>query len=342
MSASCPDRRAGLAGRARRPAAASRAAPSRPPSGLHRAHPRRRAALAQPRRSDLRQRLRSLRRPPRRAAGRGQPRHVGILSRPCGDHAAPDRDGTASASWRSRPIGPTPLTIDRYVRHLPARPGAAPGVPSLPDLDVAQHRRRSLRRMAARPQRSGSRPSAVPASSASTSTAWRIRSPPCSPISTRSIPAAAEVARERYGCLDAVAARSRGLRPCRAERALSRLRGRHGGDPARSSGQAAGRMPPMTASSSSMPRRMRGWLPPPSATTAPCTTAAPRAGTCATATCSTPCSTCSTPSRRGAKAVVWAHNSAHRRRPLHRHGPREGRAQSRRAVPRAGSARRPP
>ncbi len=118
--------------------------------------------------------------------------------------------------------------------------GRTPGVPPLPDLDVAQHRCRGLRRMAARPQRGAAGRARAPASSASTSTAWRTRSPPCSPISTRSIRRRRKSARERYGCLTPWQHDPSGLRPRRAERALSRLRGRHGGGPARPSGQAAG------------------------------------------------------------------------------------------------------
>ncbi len=134
---------------------------------------------------------------------------------------------------------PDALTIDRYVRHLPARPGGAPGFSPLPHLDVAQHRRRSLRRMAARPQRAAAgrtprrllrprhlQPGRFDRRRARLSRHGRSRGGQGRPRALR-LP-------------HAVAARSRGLWPRRAERALSRLRGRHGGRLARSSGQAAG------------------------------------------------------------------------------------------------------
>ena len=48
---------------------------------------------------------------------------------------------------------PDAATIDRYVRHRPARDRRIQRVRALPDLDVAQHRRRRLHPLDARPQR---------------------------------------------------------------------------------------------------------------------------------------------------------------------------------------------
>jgi hypothetical protein len=58
---------------------------------------------------------------------------------------------------------------------------------ALPDPDVAPHRRRRVRRVAARPQRRRCRRRRVSASTASTCTACSRRSRPCSPSSTASI-----------------------------------------------------------------------------------------------------------------------------------------------------------
>ena len=74
-------------------------------------------------------------------------------------------------------------------------------------------------------------------------------------------------------------------------------------------GQAARVRGAGTARASSTPCRTPAWSPTPSATTGPCTTARPSPGTCATGTCSTPCSTLLGFRGPEAKAVVWEHNS---------------------------------
>ena len=210
----------------------------RPTSGLHQLIRAAEQPLPALDDASFRRRLRPLRRPPGRAAGRSKPRHVGILSRPRRHHAAPDR--TARLQLRG---GRGRLARCAHHRSLRASSAGAarraPGFSPLPHLDVAQHRRRSLRRMAARPQRAAAgrtprrllrprhlQPGRFDRRRARLSRHGRSRGGQGRPRALR-LP-------------HAMAARSRGLRPRRAERALSRLRGRHGGRLARSSGQAAG------------------------------------------------------------------------------------------------------
>ena len=168
---------------------------------------------------------------------------------------------------------------------------------------------RGLRRLAARPQRAAAGRAARRLLRPRPLQSGRLDRARCSTISTGSI-------RRRRGRAralrlpHALAARSRGLRPGRAERAaMPPARPTSWPHAARSAGQAAGLRRRRTARNSSTPRRTPAWSPPPSATTGSCTTAAPRAGTCATRHMfETLCSTCSSRAAR-AKAVVWAHNS---------------------------------
>ncbi len=101
---------------------------------------------------------------------------------------------------------------------------------------------------------------------------------------------------------DAVAEGSRRLRPSGARRPLRELRDRGRRHAARHARRDGSTTPARTASDSSTPRRTRAWWRTPSATTAPCTTARRRPGTCATRTCSTRCRRCwrsTAPTRRG-------------------------------------------
>ena len=97
--------------------------------------------------------VRPLRRRAGGAAGRGQPRHLGILPGARRDHPAADRAarlhhrrGRGRLARRRQPSTAMSATA-------PPRAGRRAGLPALPDLDVAQHRCRRLRRLAARPQR---------------------------------------------------------------------------------------------------------------------------------------------------------------------------------------------
>ena len=91
---------------------------------------------------------------------------------------------------------------------------------------------------------------------------------------------------------------------------------------------------PTTATTSSTPRRTPGWSRRPSATTASCTTAARRAGTCATRTCSRRSSTCSMPRRAERQGGGLGAQHPHRRCARDRHGRGARRAEHRPALPR--------
>ena len=106
-------------------------------------------------------------------------------------------------------------------------------------------------------------------------------------------PAAAKIARERYGCLT----------PWQADPATYGHAALNGSYPicerrrrARAEGPAwasSRPMPPTTASASSTRYRTPAWSPMPNAITASCITARARRGICATGTCSKPCRPCS-------------------------------------------------
>ena len=145
--------------------------------------------------------VRPLRRPPRRAARRGEPRHLGVLSRARRDHPPADRAarlqhrrGRGGLARRRARSTATCATCQRRRRRRAA-------VPALPDLDVAQHRRR--------------RPSSNGCADTTQSGAAERRAGfygldiynLCGSIAAvldyldKVDPEAAQVARERYGCL---------------------------------------------------------------------------------------------------------------------------------------------
>ena len=100
--------------------------------------------------------VRPLRRPPRRAARRGQPRHLRVLPRPRRDHAPADR--AARLHHRRGRGGLARCGGGRPLRAASPRAGSRrAAVPALPDLDVAQHRCRGAHRLDARAQRERSR-----------------------------------------------------------------------------------------------------------------------------------------------------------------------------------------
>ena len=85
--------------------------------------------------------LRPLRRRARRAARRGEPRHLRILSRPRGDHPAADRAARLHyRRGRGRLAGRRDASTATSATGRSARARTA-AVPALPDLDVAQHAR---------------------------------------------------------------------------------------------------------------------------------------------------------------------------------------------------------
>ena len=96
----------------------------------------------------VRTHVRPLRRRARGAARRGQPRHVGVLSRARCDHAPagagarlPHRRGRGRLAGRGehRPLRPPSAGVG----------SAGAGLPALPDLDVAQCGGRRVRRLVA-------------------------------------------------------------------------------------------------------------------------------------------------------------------------------------------------
>ena len=90
-----------------------------------------------------------------RAARRGVPRHARVLPRARRDHEAADRGeglhGRRGRGRLARRLPRQPLRARRERRRRCRR--GARRLPALPDLDVAQHRRGRVRRVAARPQR---------------------------------------------------------------------------------------------------------------------------------------------------------------------------------------------
>ena len=189
--------------------------------------------------------VRPLRRPPGRAARRGEPRHLGVLSRPRRDHAPADRAARLHASSPSRPTGPTPRAIDRYVR-APARRVPAPSrrsSASRPGCGATPRSPRSSSgcarhnaRLPSRAARRLLRPRPLQPA--------RLDRAPCSTISTRSIPKPAKVARERYGCLTPWQKEPADLRPRRAERrAIADCEQRGGRTAARPAATSGSTMP---------------------------------------------------------------------------------------------------
>ena len=234
-------------------------------------------------------------------------------------HAPPDRGARIQRRRRrgrlARRLPRQPLRARRERR--PGRRGRARRLPALPALDVAQRRRARVRAVAARrtttPARRRSR---RPASTGSISTASHARSRRSSPISTRSIPRRRR-ARARATPASTTSAttrrstattpRSASAEDCENE-VVGQLVELQQRAPRASPAATAAR--PRTSSSS--PSRTRAWPATPRRTTARCSAAASRRGTCATRTWPTRSTRSSHHLRQHdghARIVVWAHNS---------------------------------
>ena len=185
---------------------------------------------------------------------------------------------------------------------------------ALPGVDVAQHRGARVRGLAARAQR---RPTA-------TSARWLLRprslqparrSRRSSPTSTRSIPGAADRARERYACFDHFGdddTQAYGYAAAfGAGEACERRGGRAAGRAARHAAEYARRDGQIAEDEFFFAEQNARLVRTPRSTTARCSAAATRRGTSATRTWRTRSTRWSATSaaRRTPKIVVWAHNS---------------------------------
>ena len=244
---------------------------------------RRRRVVSVDRDSRSRSAAAAHRRCARRAAGRSDPRHLGILPDARTHHARSDHARRAFDFVAVEADWPDAARVDHYVRHAEYPAVRVDGVCTFSDLDVAEYAKCAT-------SSSGC---------ASTTPPWTERARRISwpgslqPLQLRSAsvlnyldevdPESARVARERYGCLTPWQSDPVDLRPCCAHRRLSDLRDSMWCGRLRDLLRKAQRhTPSMTANGSSMPSRTRAWSPMPNVITASCITARARRGICAT------------------------------------------------------------